>query len=95
MVTELATVRGGSTVLTKPTLLPWPKIGPVIATISGRRRDATVRAIRPSSLPTMRLMRRQLGQPAGETDRKVLGADPLTLLDHRYAARCRSVTNLF
>ena len=34
-----------SAVLTKPTLLPWPKIGPVIATISGRRRDATVRAM--------------------------------------------------
>lgn len=31
--------------MTKPTLLPWPKIGPVIATISGRRRDATVRAM--------------------------------------------------
>jgi Domain of unknown function (DUF397) len=38
-----------SAVLTKPTLLPWPKIGPVIATISGRRRDATVRAMH--SLP--------------------------------------------
>jgi hypothetical protein len=34
-----------SAVLTKPTLLPWPMIGPVIATISGRRRDATVRAM--------------------------------------------------
>ena len=34
-----------SAVLTKPTLLPWLKIGPVIATISGRRRDATVSAM--------------------------------------------------
>jgi hypothetical protein len=40
-----------SAVLTKPTLLPWPKIGPVIATISGRRRDATVRAMHAERRP--------------------------------------------